>query len=54
MASTEFGAITAMIAIIGGGICGLGIGWRLAQAGENVVVYDRVTGGTWLGVDRRC
>jgi len=50
MASTEFGAITAMISII----CGLGIGWRLAQAGENVVVYDRVTGGTWLGVDRRC
>ena len=39
-----------MIAIIGGGICGLGIGWRLAQAGENVTVYDRGAAGmgaTW-------
>jgi len=31
MASREFGAFAAMIAIIGGGICGLGVGWRLAQ-----------------------
>ncbi|NKB20669.1 MAG: glycine oxidase ThiO [Alphaproteobacteria bacterium] len=39
-----------MIAIIGGGICGLGIGWRLAQAGEDVTVYDRGVAGmeaTW-------
>ena len=39
-----------MIAIIGGGICGLGIGWRLAQAGENVTVFDRGIAGmgaTW-------
>ena len=50
MASKNIGAITEMIAIIGGGICGLGIGWRLAQAGENVTVYDRGTAGmaaTW-------
>jgi glycine oxidase len=30
-----------MIVIIGGGICGLGIGWRLAQAGREVTVIDR-------------
>jgi glycine oxidase len=30
-----------MIVIIGGGICGLGIGWRLAQAGRAVTVIDR-------------
>ncbi len=39
-----------MIAIIGGGICGLGIGWRLAQAGRAVTVFDRGQAGretTW-------
>ncbi|MBT5050873.1 MAG: glycine oxidase ThiO [Rhodospirillaceae bacterium] len=30
-----------MIVIVGGGICGLGIGWRLAQAGQDVCVIDR-------------
>lgn len=30
-----------MIVIVGGGICGLGIGWRLAQAGQEVCVIDR-------------
>ncbi len=50
MASKDIGAIAAMISII----CGLGIGWRLAQAGENVTVYDRGTGAIWLGVDHRC
>ena len=30
-----------MIVIIGGGICGLGIGWRLAQAGRDVTIIDR-------------
>ena len=30
-----------MIVIIGGGICGLGIGWRLAQAGRAVTIIDR-------------
>jgi hypothetical protein len=32
MASREFGYFAEMIAIIGGGISGLGVGWRLAQA----------------------
>jgi glycine oxidase len=39
-----------MIAIIGGGVCGLGIGWRLAQAGRPVTVFDRGQAGwgaTW-------
>jgi glycine oxidase len=39
-----------MIAIIGGGVCGLGIGWRLAQAGRAVTVFDRGQAGwgaTW-------
>ena len=39
-----------MIAIIGGGVCGLGIGWRLAQAGRAVTVFDRGAAGwgaTW-------
>ena len=34
-----------MIAIIGGGVCGLGIGWRLAQAGRAVTVVDRGRAG---------
>ena len=34
-----------MIAVIGGGVCGLGIGWRLAQAGCNVHVFDRGEAG---------
>lgn len=34
-----------MIAIIGGGVCGLGIGWRLAQAGREVTVIDRGRAG---------
>jgi len=29
-----------MIVIVGGGICGLGIGWRLVQAGRDVTVID--------------
>lgn len=33
------------IAIIGGGVCGLGIGWRLAQAGCIVDVFDRGEAG---------
>mgnify|MGYP001239922835 CR=1 FL=1 len=39
-----------MIAVIGGGICGLSIGWRLAQAGQSVTVFDRGSAGkeaTW-------
>ena len=34
-----------MIAIIGGGVCGLGIGWRIAQAGRPVTVLDRGRAG---------
>ncbi len=33
------------VAIIGGGICGLGIGWRLAQAGCSVDVFERDIAG---------
>src|SRR3546814_17887324 len=29
------------VAIIGGGVCGLGIGWKLAAAGCPVDVFDR-------------
>lgn len=39
-----------MIVIIGGGICGLSIGWRLAQAGSDVTVLERDVAGrgaTW-------
>lgn len=39
-----------MIVIIGGGICGLCIGWRLAEAGRPVTVFERGTAGraaTW-------
>jgi glycine oxidase len=34
-----------MIAIIGGGVCGLSIGWRLAQAGRAVTVLERGRAG---------
>jgi len=39
-----------MIAIIGGGICGLSIGWRLAEAGKPVTIFERGKAGrgaTW-------
>lgn len=38
------------VAIVGAGVCGLGIGWRLAAAGCRVEVYDRGEAGhgaTW-------
>ncbi len=38
------------VAVIGAGICGLGIGWRLAAAGAQVEVFDRGEAGrgaTW-------
>ncbi len=39
-----------MIVIVGGGVSGLAIGWRLAQAGETVTVFERNKAGmesTW-------
>ena len=33
------------VAIVGAGVCGLGIGWRLAQAGCQVEVHDRGRAG---------
>ncbi|MDX1576814.1 MAG: FAD-dependent oxidoreductase, partial [Kiloniellales bacterium] len=38
------------VAIIGAGVCGLAIGWRLAQAGAKVEVFERGQAGrgaTW-------
>ncbi len=40
------------IQIIGAGLAGLGIGWRLAQAGHNVTIYERGSVGqeaSWAG-----
>lgn len=39
-----------MIAIVGGGVCGLSIGWYLARAGRNVTIFERGEAGrgaTW-------
>lgn len=39
-----------MIAIVGGGICGLSIGWYLARAGRRVTIFERGEAGrgaTW-------
>ena len=33
------------VLIVGGGVIGLGIGWRLAKAGKDVVVFDRDRAG---------
>ncbi len=33
------------VAVIGAGVCGLGIGWRLAQAGCEVAAFDRGEAG---------
>ena len=41
---------TPPVAIVGGGVCGLGIAWRLAQAGRAVEVLDKGEvgrGATW-------
>lgn len=29
------------VTIIGGGVCGLGVGWKLAQAGAQVTIFER-------------
>ena len=36
---------TPDVAIVGAGVCGLGIGWRLAQAGCRVRAFDRAEAG---------
>ena len=44
------GTARPSVAIIGAGVCGLGIGWRLAQAGCRVDVFDKGEAGrgaTW-------
>ena len=48
--STRPGGARPSVAIIGAGVCGLGIGWRLAQAGCQVDVFDKGEAGraaTW-------
>ena len=45
------------VAVIGGGVCGLGVGWRLAAAGASVTVYDRGQAGresTWAAAGMLC
>jgi glycine oxidase len=45
------------VAVIGGGVCGLGVGWRLASAGADVTVYDRGQAGresTWAAAGMLC
>lgn len=46
-----------MIVIIGGGICGLSIGWYLAQAGQPVTILERGEAGrraTWAAAGMLC
>jgi len=38
-------SVRPTVAVVGGGICGLGIGWRLAAAGCAVDVYEMGTAG---------
>ena len=48
--ATRSGGARPRVAIIGAGVCGLGIGWRLAQAGCAVDVFDKGAAGhgaTW-------
>ena len=44
-APTERTSARPTVAVVGGGICGLGIGWRLAAAGCTVDVFERGTAG---------
>ena len=42
--------VAPAVAIVGAGVCGLGIAWRLAQAGRAVEVFDKAEAGrgaTW-------
>jgi glycine oxidase len=48
--SREGPKVATRVAIIGAGVCGLAIGWRLAQAGATVEVFERGQAGrgaTW-------
>jgi glycine oxidase len=42
---TAANASNASIAVIGGGVIGLGVAWRLAQRGAAVQVFDRGAAG---------
>ena len=45
MSASTSPSSASSIAIVGAGVCGLGIGWRLAQAGRAVTVIDRGAAG---------
>lgn len=48
--SNTSGSTHPRVAIVGAGVCGLGIGWRLAEAGCHVDVFERGAAGrgaTW-------
>ena len=44
-APTDTPSARPTVAVVGAGICGLGIGWRLAAAGCAVDVFDRAEAG---------
>ena len=38
------------VAVVGGGVCGLGVGWKLAKGGAQVTIFERdepLHGATW-------
>ncbi len=48
--SNTSGSTHPRVAIVGAGVCGLGIGWRLAEAGCHVDIFERGAAGrgaTW-------
>src|SRR6266545_1738975 len=44
------GAGSVMIAIVGGGVIGLSVAWRLTRAGHEVTLIDPapMSGGSWV------